>query len=148
MDPLTQGLVGAALPQCFASRDTLRRASVTGFAAGCAADLDVLIRSSEDPLLFLDFHRHFSHSLIFIPVGGLLAAIPMYFLLWRNLSFKKTVLFATLGYGTHGLLDACTSYGTQLLWPFSSLRVAWNNVAVVGLFLYPSSGHFRVNRFL
>jgi inner membrane protein len=29
------------------------------------------------------------------------------------------------------LLDACTSYGTQLLWPFSDYRVSWNIISVV-----------------
>jgi inner membrane protein len=31
---------------------------------------------------------------------------------------------------THPLLDACTTYGTQLFEPFSSLRVAWNVISV------------------
>lgn len=39
--------------------------------------------------------------------------------------------FAFLGYGTAGLLDACTSYGTRLLWPFSDLRVAWNIISII-----------------
>ena len=32
---------------------------------------------------------------------------------------------------THPLLDGCTTFGTQLLQPFSDYRVAWNNIAVV-----------------
>tara|TARA_B100001996_G_scaffold363656_1_gene332098 strand:- start:262 stop:1011 length:750 start_codon:yes stop_codon:yes gene_type:complete len=44
----------------------------------------------------------------------------------------KTVYVASfLGYATHGLLDACTSYGTQLFWPFSDERVTWNNISIV-----------------
>lgn len=31
---------------------------------------------------------------------------------------------------THPLLDACTTYGTQLFEPFSALRVGWNNISV------------------
>lgn len=31
---------------------------------------------------------------------------------------------------THPLLDACTTYGTQLFEPFSDLRIAWNVVSV------------------
>jgi inner membrane protein len=52
----------------------------------------------------------------------------------------KTVYFASLlGYATHGLLDACTSYGTQLLWPFSNERVTWNNISIVDpLFTIPA----------
>ncbi len=36
-------------------------------------------------------------------------------LLRKRLVFKKIYGFALLGYATSGLLDACTSYGTQLL---------------------------------
>jgi len=50
---------------------TLFKACVIGALAGMAPDLDILIRSSSDPLLKLEFHRHFSHSLFFIPVGTL-----------------------------------------------------------------------------
>ena len=32
---------------------------------------------------------------------------------------------------THALLDAATSYGTMLLWPFSNERFAWKIVSVV-----------------
>ena len=36
-----------------------------------------------------------------------------------------------LGYGTHGLLDACTSYGTHLYWPFALDRISWNLVSII-----------------
>ena len=36
-----------------------------------------------------------------------------------------------MGYATHGLLDACTSYGTQLFWPFFTDRISWNNISIV-----------------
>jgi inner membrane protein len=29
------------------------------------------------------------------------------------------------------LLDACTSYGTLLFWPFSNERITWNNISIV-----------------
>jgi inner membrane protein len=36
------------------------------------------------------------------------------------------------------LLDACTTYGTQLLWPFTDARFAWNTVSVIDpLFTLP-----------
>jgi inner membrane protein len=44
-----------------------------------------------------------------------------------------------LGYATHGLLDACTSYGTLLFWPFSYERITWNNISIVDpLFTIPA----------
>ena len=32
---------------------------------------------------------------------------------------------------THWLIDACTSYGTQIFEPFSSYRISFNNIAIV-----------------
>ena len=131
VDPLTQGIFGAVAAQSIASRAEVRAATVAGALGGMAADLDVLIRSDQDPLLFLDYHRHFTHALAFIPVGGAVVGLALWPLLRHHLTLTRLLLFAIVGYGTHGLLDACTSYGTRLLWPFSSLRVAWNIVAVV-----------------
>ena len=98
-----------------------------------APDLDALIRSTKDPLLFLEYHRHFTHSLFFIPIGGLLCALCVYGLLKRrwSLTFLQTFVYCTLGYATHGLLDASTSYGTSLLWPFSDARISWNFVSII-----------------
>ena len=133
MDPLTQGALGASLPQSCVDRRQAASAGLLGFFAGMAADLDVLIRSETDPLLFLEFHRQFTHSLIFIPIGGLLCAVVLHFLLGRRrgLKFQQSWLFCTLGYATHALLDACTTYGTMLLWPFSDQRFAWNTISII-----------------
>jgi inner membrane protein len=38
-----------------------------------------------------------------------------------------------VGYATHALLDACTTYGTLLCWPFSHFRVSWGFISVVNL---------------
>ena len=135
MDPVSQGVFGAIAAHAFSRRDEVRAATVAGALGGMAADLDVLIRSDSDPLLFLEFHRHFTHALAFIPVGGAVVGLALWPLLRRRLSLARTVAFAIAGYATHGLLDACTSYGTRLLWPFSDLRVAWNTVAVVDPFV-------------
>jgi len=145
MDPFTQGTLGAALSQATPVQAAdparhLRIAGAFGFIAGMAADLDVLIRSNADPLLFLEYHRHFTHSLIFIPIGGLLCAGLLHALWGRRagLSFRQSFIFCTLGYATHALLDACTSYGTLLLWPFSAVRISWSTVSVIDpLFTLP-----------
>ncbi len=96
-----------------------------------AADLDILISSGEDPLLNIEYHRHFSHALAFIPFGALLVSGFLFLFLPKRLSFATLYLYSFLGYATSGLLDACTSYGTQLLLPFSTSRVAWNIISVV-----------------
>jgi len=133
LDPLSQGVLGAALPQSISNKKSLGIIGVIGFLSGLAPDLDIFIRSKSDPILFLEFHRQFTHSLIFIPFGGLLCALVLYFLISKRfkISFKSTWVYSTLGYATHGLLDACTSYGTLLFWPFSQTRIAWNNISII-----------------
>lgn len=133
MDPLTQGALGASLPQSFCNKKQILIVAIIGFLSGMAADLDIFIRSDSDPLLFLEYHRQFTHSLIFIPFGGLICATFFYYLFskFSSLSFKQTYLYSTLGYATHGLLDSCTSYGTQLFWPFTHHRYSWDTISII-----------------
>jgi inner membrane protein len=131
LDIVTQGLLGATLALSVSSKNETRLAAVAGFSAALLADADTLIRSSNDPLLNIEFHRHFTHSLIFIPVGALIASILLWPLLKKYLPYKKIYFYALAGFATSGLLDACTSYGTQLLWPFSDERIAWSIIAIV-----------------
>ena len=139
MDPLSQAVLGASLSQSFATdRGKQLSALIIGALAAMAPDLDIFIRSAEDPILFLEFHRQFTHALIFIPFGALLCALVFYPFFRKKLSFAQIYLFSFLAYATHGLLDACTSYGTQLLWPFSNARIAWNTVSIIDpLFTLP-----------
>ena len=79
MDPLSHGVFGASVAHFSAKNPSkLRWALLVGFLAGIAPDLDVLIRSAEDPLLFLEYHRQFTHSLFFIPIGALLCTLALY----------------------------------------------------------------------
>jgi len=146
MDPISQAALGAVAPQSVVGKTTrdslgLLRIGLIGALAGMAPDLDVLIQSSTDPLLQLEYHRQFTHSLIFIPFGAALCALAFWPFLRRHMSYPQVWLIALLGYGTHGLLDACTTYGTLLLWPFSDARIAWNTISVVDpLFTLPLLG--------
>lgn len=130
MDPLTHGLLGAATAQVVLG-PRLRHAWLPGAVGALIPDLDILIRSASDPLLAIEYHRHFTHALAFIPLGGLIAATPWLIRQKHRADWKPILGATTLGYATHGFLDACTSYGTQLLWPFSSQRIAWDVVSIV-----------------
>ncbi len=132
MDPCTQGLLGASLSCSFSKKNQIKTASFCGFVGGLAPDLDIFIKSNEDPLLFIEFHRHFTHSLVFIPVLGLLVAAIIFILSFKKkISFYFYFLYSTLGVSTHGILDSFTSYGTMLYWPFYNDRVAWNLISIV-----------------
>jgi len=131
MDPLTQGLVGAAVATVAGGKKNHRPAAITGFISATLADLDFFIHTSSDPLLNVELHRHFTHSLFFIPVGALVASGLLFWVLKKYLNFKQLYLFSFVSYATAGLLDACASYGTMLLWPLSDTRFAWNLISVV-----------------
>ncbi|EGG29908.1 Integral membrane protein [Aequoribacter fuscus] len=133
MDPVTQGALGAAVALTKARPEQLAGAAVLGALGGMAPDLDVLIRSSADPLLFLEYHRQFTHSLLFIPLGALLCTLVLHGLIGKRFGFRFSLsyVFCFLGYATHGLLDACTTYGTLLFWPLSYERVAWNILSII-----------------
>lgn len=140
MDPFTQGIVGVTASQSISHKRHFLVATVIGLLAGLAPDLDIFIKSDKDPLMFLEFHRHFTHSLLFIPLGSLICAVVFYIAFAKNyeLSFKHTYTYSFIGYATHGIIDSFTSYGTQLYWPFSNERVAWNSISVIDpLFTIP-----------
>jgi inner membrane protein len=94
-------------------------------------DADLFFRPWTDPALPWEAHRHFTHALAFAPLGGLVALLP--FLPFRRVRdrFGGVLLAAVLAYASHGLLDACTSYGTHLFLPFSAERVSWDLIAII-----------------
>ena len=133
MDILTHGLLGGTLALAGSKKDEMRAATTIGFLAALLADADALIQSAADPLLTLEYHRQFTHSLIFIPIGALLVALllwPAFRAFGHKLAFGRIYWYALLGCATSGLLDACTSYGTHLLWPFADERIAWSIVSI------------------
>jgi inner membrane protein len=130
MDPLSHVLLGAASGHALA-RSHRKAAALAGATGALLPDADVFIPSGSDPLLTLEYHRHFSHALALSPIVALLAAGLAWLLFRRRAPY--TVLY---GAGLAGvvsaiLLDACTSYGVHLLWPFREERYAWSIVAVV-----------------
>lgn len=131
MDLFTQGLLGAGLAQTHARTHEARLATGIGFFAGLIADADILIQSSDDPLLTVEFHRHFTHSIFFIPFGAAVAAALLWLFIRKRITFPRLYLFCLLGYSLSGVLDALTSYGTHLLWPLSETRIAFNIISVV-----------------
>ena len=135
MDPVTQGAFGAIFAQTISEKKKILFGSIVGCCAGLAPDLDIFIRSASDPLLKLEYHRQFTHSLVFIPIGAFIVTFFSRIFFKKYLSWGETYFFSLLGFATHGLLDACTSYGTQLLWPFSDERISWNYISVVDPFL-------------
>ena len=137
MDPISQAALGACAAVAVAGHRLPRVSVAIGLMAGAAPDLDVLIRSDTDPLVWFIYHRHFTHALLFVPFGAavcaaLFAAAPSLRAEWRAVFLASIAAFAT-----HGFLDAATSYGTLLLWPFSNARIEWDILPIVDIVLTP-----------
>ncbi|MES2561966.1 MAG: metal-dependent hydrolase [Pseudomonadota bacterium] len=130
MDPFSHALLGAA-GGLTVSRSHRPIAAIAGLLGALLPDADVFIRSDTDPLLMLEYHRQFTHSFLVAPVGALIVAISLWFLTRRRPAFGGLYWPALAGYVSALLLDACTSYGTQLLWPFMDRRFAASIVAVI-----------------
>jgi inner membrane protein len=136
LDFITQNLIGAVAGHAALGRPRLkgglgRLALLAGAAGGAVPDFDFLLQPFADAALPYELHRHFTHALVFIPVGGLLAALPFLVLPTGRRKFGIVYGATTIGCATHGLLDNLTSYGTHLLWPFVDHRTAWDAMSIV-----------------
>ena len=129
MDTITQAFLGASIGQA-GFHKLGRRAVAFGALCGLLPDLDVLIGLGDD-WQGLITHRGSSHSLLVLP----LVAVPVGWLGWRLLGRrgdpKTWAHLAFWGLITHPLLDACTTYGTQLLAPLSRRRFSIDAVAIL-----------------
>ncbi|MGV6831051.1 MAG: metal-dependent hydrolase [bacterium] len=141
MDSLTQIVLGAACGEAVLGKKIGNRALLFGAIGGTIPDLDVIVgnilySNQIDAMLF---HRGFMHSILFSIIGAFLFGWITY-KLYNSGKRKGTtipkdwVLLFYWSLFTHPLLDAFTPYGTQLFAPFSSFRVAINNISVADPF--------------
>ena len=128
MDPLTHGLLGASLGQALGGPAMGRRALGWGAILAMAPDVDVLARGL-DPLAEWKWHRGPTHGLVVVLAAGLVAG----YLLSRRApgTLRASTLLAVAALVSHPLLDLCTTWGTQLLSPFSTRRFALDWIAIV-----------------
>lgn len=131
MDTLTQIGLGAAIGLA-GWRRFGRRALLFGGFCGLLPDLDVLLSLGPGgDWRGLVTHRGESHSLLVLP----LVAVPLGACAWALLGRRggpgEWMHLAFWALITHPLLDACTTYGTQLLAPLSRQRFSWDAVAII-----------------
>lgn len=131
MDSVTQIVLGAAVGEKILGRKIGNRAMLYGAIAGTIPDLDVVIGLFLDPLSAVEIHRGFSHSILFFSI---LSPLLGWFIARREKDSKVSVINgASLVFWalfTHALLDAFTTWGTQLLWPMA-YKFAFRSIFVV-----------------
>ena len=129
MDSLTQIVLGAAVGEAVLGKKIGNKAMLLGAIAGTIPDFDVAAGFFTDTVSALEIHRGFTHSIVFAVFVGLLFAWML--ALWdKRATLKEWWLFWFLTFVTHPLLDAHTTWGTQLFWPFET-RLAYKNIFVI-----------------
>ncbi len=138
MDPLTQASLGGAIGAAFFHKHLGRRAVLFGALAGMSPDLDVLAGLWSDEWDTLAAHRGSSHSLVVLPIVAPVVGFLGSKALGGGRDLKIWIHLAFWALWTHPILDAFTTYGTQLLAPFSSKRFVFDAVAIIDpLFTVP-----------
>lgn len=135
MDSLTQAVLGAGIAGALMGRRYGRKALLAGAALATLPDLDVIIDYG-DPLSQMINHRGFSHSLFVLTgLSFLLAWLAQRFKwLGASADYRRLLLTTWLVLITHPLLDAFTSYGTQLWWPLRPTPASWSSVFIIDPF--------------
>ncbi|MBB6459521.1 metal-dependent hydrolase [Flammeovirga kamogawensis] len=132
MDSLTQVVLGASVGEAVLGKKIGIKAAIFGAIAGTIPDLDTLASPFLDTVGELTFHRSVTHSFLFC-----FLAAPIFGYLCHKIfgkqkdTFKEWTLLFFLGFITHSLLDTCTTWGTQLMWPFTPYGFATYTVFVV-----------------
>lgn len=132
MDPPTHGLLGAVIGQAFFARTLGRRALGWGAVLNMLPDLDVLMIPAVGGLAEWRYHRTATHGFAVLAVAGVAAG----WALWRRHgggNRRTWMALALVSLLAHPLVDAFTTYGTVLWWPYPR-RYAWDAVPIVDLF--------------
>ena len=129
MDSLTQIVLGAAVGEAVLGKKVGNKAMLYGAIAGTIPDLDMYIGKLFDTVTALEIHRGFTHSIFFAIVFGWIFGwlISLY---EKNASTKEWAQLMFWGFLTHPILDAHTTWGTQLFWPLD-IRLAFKNIFVI-----------------
>lgn len=132
MDPLTHIATGVALSQ-FVSAPSRAWAALAGLLFAVLPDLDFLL-TFNNRLSFLKHHRGFTHSLgamflfVFLVAGlGRLLGGPRW--------FRPLLTIGFLVLASHIFLDWATSYGTQILNPFTRAKFSLDWVFIIDPYL-------------
>lgn len=125
-------MLGASCATLFCKRkEFFPVAALCGGMAAMFPDSDIIIRSENNPLLSLQYHRHFTHALVFVPFGAAIVAAIAWLIFRAKLTYRQLYAFCFCGMATHGMLDSMTNYGTHLFWPFTNRRESWSIISII-----------------
>lgn len=132
MDTVSHLLLGGAIGQLTLGRRAGNVAVAWGAAIALIPDIDVPIGALLGDAAALTFHRGITHSLLFVTLlapllGVLLARLHGS----RGVGWQAWAWMSWLVLLSHLVIDLFTSYGIQLLLPFSDQAFALASVSVI-----------------
>ena len=132
MDSLTQIVLGASVAEATLGKKIGNKAIALGALAGTIPDLDIISGFFVDDLTASVMHRGFSHSIFFPFIAAPILAwiFKKIYNNYTNVRFYDWLKMFFLAILTHPLLDAQTTWGTQLFWPFE-WRIAIENIFII-----------------
>lgn len=135
---MTQIVLGAAVGEATLGKKIGNKALLYGAIAGTIPDLDVIANFFTDTITAIEIHRGFSHSILFsVLIAPILGWLVNKIERKMDLGWKPWAKLFFWGLFTHPLLDAFTTWGTRLFWPFD-LRLAFNSIFVIDpLYTFP-----------
>ncbi len=128
MDPLTHVAAGVVCSQLVTSPSRWW-AALAGALFAVLPDIDYFY-IFWDRLSFIRYHRGFTHSLVALPLFALAGALIGKALGGRRW-FRPLFITGLIVLASHLLLDLATSYGTQVLSPFSRRRFSLDWVFII-----------------
>ncbi|MEM8685848.1 MAG: metal-dependent hydrolase [Pseudomonadota bacterium] len=135
MDSATQFILGASVAGVTLGRTLGPRALLVGGLLGTLPDLDSFIPMG-NAIDNMTYHRGFTHSVfVLTAVSPVLAALLTRTFAALRDKFVYTWFAVWLCLCTHPMLDALTTYGTQILWPLGSAPPALAPVAFPSVFI-------------
>lgn len=131
MDSLTQIVLGASVGEAVLGKKVGNKAIFYGAIAGTIPDLDVIANYFTDTITAIEIHRGVTHSILFaLVMGPVFGWIISKIERKSSANWKEWSLLMFMGFLTHGILDAFTTWGTQLFWPIH-YPVSLQNIFVI-----------------
>jgi inner membrane protein len=131
MDSLTHVVMGASMQAALLGRVQGRKALLYGAVLATLPDLDVLI-PYPDPVSLMTHHRGVTHSVFVLTA---LAAVLVWLIRkrWPAAPYSAGRLFLTvwLVLIAHPIVDALTTYGTQIFWPLPVHPVSVSSIFII-----------------
>ncbi len=135
MDSITQAALGAVVGEAVAGRRIGNRALLLGAIAGTLPDLDLLASFFVSDVARFTGHRGLTHSFVVAPFAAWgLSVLCARVFPRAGLARGQWLHLLLWCFVTHIVIDLCTVYGTQILYPLSDYPFALSSLFIIDPF--------------